>query len=335
MNVTECIQSAYHATWRPDAHWAWLDELRKLVELDQITFQFKCSETRRVRFIDHANLDQAHSIYVKKYYQIDPMQPKVQSISRLKLEKLDEVWSEIDKDSKYYKEHFSKLGFQHGIATTLDLAGLRTQLSLLRKKAKPFSHNELRAISEVLPHIESAARLYARNRRNILILDALKQAPFSISIVDNKGDVIFENKLARNASLDASAGNFGGDVWEDRREGLLPGFDTKDVSELPLALPAWSQSRKSQSNVLVGYLKSNAETPASAFRELWGLTERETYVCTELLTGKPTKEIAASLGIQTASVRAHIKSALSKTGTHSQVELLHKLRTKSWHRSAT
>ena len=53
-----------------------------------------------------------------------------------------------------------------------------------------------------------------------------------------------------------------------------------------------------------------------------GLTKREQEVVELLVRGTATSEIAASLGIAGSTVIQHIKSAMSKTGTHGRVELV-------------
>lgn len=55
------------------------------------------------------------------------------------------------------------------------------------------------------------------------------------------------------------------------------------------------------------------------------LTEREIHVTRETLQGKSNKQIAASLFITQHTVKAHLKSIFSKTGTKRRVELISKL----------
>ncbi len=54
----------------------------------------------------------------------------------------------------------------------------------------------------------------------------------------------------------------------------------------------------------------------------FGLTKREQEVVELLVRGTATSEIATSLGIAGSTVIQHIKSAMSKTGTHGRVELV-------------
>ncbi len=54
----------------------------------------------------------------------------------------------------------------------------------------------------------------------------------------------------------------------------------------------------------------------------FGLTKREQEVVELLVRGSATSAIATSLGIAGSTVIQHIKSAMSKTGTHGRVELV-------------
>ncbi|MHB8146149.1 MAG: response regulator transcription factor [Vulcanimicrobiaceae bacterium] len=54
----------------------------------------------------------------------------------------------------------------------------------------------------------------------------------------------------------------------------------------------------------------------------FGLTRREQEVVELLVRGAATSEISASLGVAISTVIQHIKSAMSKTGTHGRVELV-------------
>lgn len=62
--------------------------------------------------------------------------------------------------------------------------------------------------------------------------------------------------------------------------------------------------------------------PSEAFGTLYGFTPAETKVTMALLQGFSTADIADILGIAEGTVRTHIKSILSKTGTTRQAELV-------------
>jgi len=86
-------------------------------------------------------------------------------------------------------------------------------------------------------------------------------------------------------------------------------FDWEGVSENKVILVVTDSSRTKGS--LPEKLRKN-----------YGLTRAESRVAGMLLDGKTSNCIAAELAVQANSVRAHLKAIFSKTGTHSQVELL-------------
>jgi DNA-binding CsgD family transcriptional regulator len=57
-------------------------------------------------------------------------------------------------------------------------------------------------------------------------------------------------------------------------------------------------------------------------REMFGLTSAETRIATGLLRGLELRDIAAAHKVSEGTVRTQLKSVLSKTGTHRQVELV-------------
>jgi CRP/FNR family transcriptional regulator, cyclic AMP receptor protein len=69
-----------------------------------------------------------------------------------------------------------------------------------------------------------------------------------------------------------------------------------------------------------------AEEPLTAFRRRYSLTPAELAVVGQLAGGACPKQIAKSRGASVHTVRAQIRSAMEKTGTHFQLELLAKLR---------
>lgn len=60
-------------------------------------------------------------------------------------------------------------------------------------------------------------------------------------------------------------------------------------------------------------------------KQIFELTPRELNVTRETLKGKSTKQIADSLFITEHTVKAHLKSIFTKTGTKRRVELVSKL----------
>jgi DNA-binding CsgD family transcriptional regulator len=75
--------------------------------------------------------------------------------------------------------------------------------------------------------------------------------------------------------------------------------------------------------VLVLLRDPETTRPRAAFlRDAFGLTPAEAAVAAALCCGAPVSKIAAELGVGLSTVRTHLKSALLKTGTRRQAELV-------------
>lgn len=74
--------------------------------------------------------------------------------------------------------------------------------------------------------------------------------------------------------------------------------------------------------VVVAAQKLPLELSIAAQARKSGLTRREEQLVIEVLRGKSLSETADTLEIAVATVRTHLKSVFSKTGTHSQAQLV-------------
>jgi DNA-binding CsgD family transcriptional regulator len=64
---------------------------------------------------------------------------------------------------------------------------------------------------------------------------------------------------------------------------------------------------------------------SAALKTLFGLTNKESEVAAALALGQSLEEIAASLGVGLGTVRTHLKSCLTKTGTSRQAQLVSRI----------
>ncbi|MGZ5234400.1 MAG: helix-turn-helix transcriptional regulator [Burkholderiales bacterium] len=60
----------------------------------------------------------------------------------------------------------------------------------------------------------------------------------------------------------------------------------------------------------------------STLRELFGLTRTEAAITAALVEGYGLEQIAARFHVGLGTVRSHLKTILSKTGTHRQAQLV-------------
>lgn len=84
----------------------------------------------------------------------------------------------------------------------------------------------------------------------------------------------------------------------------------------------WDAVTDSKVVLLVTDSARSKEALTEKLRKDYGLTVAEARVVGLLRDGKTSRQIASELQVQGNCVRAHLKAAYAKTGTHSQVELL-------------
>jgi DNA-binding CsgD family transcriptional regulator len=66
----------------------------------------------------------------------------------------------------------------------------------------------------------------------------------------------------------------------------------------------------------------DAAPAQETLRELFGLTKTEAAITAELANGQSLEQIATRFAIGIGTVRSHVKTILSKTGTHRQAQLV-------------
>ena len=241
---------------------------------------------------------------------------------------------------------------QHGIATRLWVkSGLERDgtfvATLLRAKGRgAFEAAEERCIERLQPHLRQAMALHrtvemARRERGTVEagLDAL---PIGFILLDAGGRLLFGNKAAQRmfrarglrvldgrlsvsgAGMDArlhraiagAAGGKGGDSF------VIPGQadGRMRVRVLPLAGGILEAGRAAVA-VLVEGDGQGAVADADTLRAA-SLTPAEVALVVALVGGQTVGEHAAGVGRSVHTVRAQLRSALGKTGTHRQSELV-------------
>lgn len=218
------------------------------------------------------------------------------------------------------------------------------------KRAGAFADEELRILKTLLPHVQRALRLHALTSQLIAsaderaeMLDVLDSAVLAL---DASGNVLFANLPAR-ALMSRR------EIWLDRRqlrfdsseaniafqretagvhcEDLASGHRTFSVRTASGTLLRVAVSRLTRGHqlaptaartvVIIDVRQSAAHLTHEVARSA-GLTPGERRVVELITTGSTTADIADKLSISIHTVRAHIKSALFKTGAHSQADLI-------------
>jgi DNA-binding CsgD family transcriptional regulator len=279
-----------------------------------------------------------------------------------------ELWPEQEMvASTYYREFLQPRDWHFGMGCTY----LRTPfgvsvISMLRsKKEGPCLEPEITLLKALVPHLRRAALLHGeltslRTERAALV-GHLERYPQAFVLVDEVARVLFANATAKQIA-----------TWGEGIEivnGTLRTTSEREESRIRKAVMQCAQHPKDGSvcleiqrgarrtpfrlllmpiaNVTVMHVampqpavailildpESQVAPDPALLRELFSLTPAEARVTSMLAKGLRIEEVASQTNVSFATVRTHLRSALSKTATHSQGSLISLvLRTVPFHR---
>lgn len=228
-------------------------------------------------------------------------------------------------------------------------------LSIYRGKADPlFDESDAAKLRVLMPHLQQATALnfkLAGQERLLEIaqstVDLLSPALF---FADKQGQIVYTNHAA-----DKLLSCNDGIVLKERRLQAANSADTRGLHDLlgdekPAQGETGGMLRIARPSGKTTYLAIKANMPAEstgapdarrphqillihdpaedkplnldALRKLYGLTVAEADIAEALVKVGTPKEIALDLGISEHTVRSHLKSMFSKTGTQRQAELV-------------
>lgn len=225
------------------------------------------------------------------------------------------------------------------------------------KHAGAFGEEDVRLMNILVPHVTRAAHVH-REIRTLTVekehaLGALDQLRMGVILTNRCGQPLFFNRaaelmLAGNAGISifhdrlalatsaetvllyklifgASQSNHGAAARGDMRislpqnEGYLHCLVTPASSEL---CARWNIAAETDYVALFLAMPGALKLSPQRLAVLYGLTPAEARLAAKLATFKSMEQVAGSLGVAIATARSHLKSVFTKTGTHSQSELL-------------
>lgn len=260
------------------------------------------------------------------------------------------------RQTELYREVFSNIGLDHGIALNLTepdegLGGL----CLFRPRAEgPFDAAEAAALFGLGPHIircmRIVRRLQASGQTAFLACDALEQLQFAVFIVNASGWICYINPAGR-ALLNSRDGL---SVVQGRLEAL----EQDSQTELSNAIFAAAKLRRQRSAGVFGssvsikrksrppleivlaplapdraraqwpsgdlalLLSAGPDCPREGpLRAAFGLTPAEAHLCVLIAEGVGLKEAASRLEVSINTIKTHLQRVFEKTGTRRQAEL--------------
>ncbi len=217
-----------------------------------------------------------------------------------------------------------------------------------------FDQHDANKLNALIPHIQQALRLRQHlhsAQSNMLALDqALEAARLAIVALDHEARLLFANALAeailqadgplqvtagrvraRRATDDAELQHLikinsqqkpGGQQGGAMRVGQ-GGPTPLTLSFVPLRARAHELSTLAPATLLlIRSIHTPAETGAETLKQLFALTPSEARVAMALAQGHGLEDIATLTRTGLGTVRTHLKSAMAKTGTRRQSQLV-------------
>ena len=265
--------------------------------------------------------------------------------------------------SVFYSEFLRRYGLYHvaGCSLLSSYPGTMTSLGLHRPRPRPFEHQDLERFRLLTPHLKRAFEVHSRlaraERRELELTEALDRLRMGAVLLDTRGRILLANRAARQIEaqrdgLYLDAGGIRGatpTVTSRVREAVAAALEPVCLIDsrsgvvrmprpsgrrayrflvAPLSRHKGSPILGESEAVAIAFLSDpdrSIDARPELVEELLGVTPAEARVTLELAHGATTAEVASALGIQVNTVRAHLKSVFSKTGTRSQPQLLERL----------
>lgn len=170
--------------------------------------------------------------------------------------------------------------------------------------------------------------LFANHAAKALLFnaDAVSESGGVLRAADTNGDAALQHAV-REAAAAGNSLDCPSVVLLHRRAGHRP-YQLL-VSPLRRQFPQFVGARRPAVVVFITDPERTIMANENLLWKLFGLTRSESRVASLLLNGRSTSEVAAQLGVQENTVRAHLKAMFAKTDTRSQAELIRLLATSS------
>ena len=304
------------------------------------------------------------AFWLRLYAAEPPLFKVVQQHPGLKLSDLDvQLGEEELKNSKFYKEVMFPDGWRHSVGLIF-WEGVRftAHIGLCRAEQQGrFSDDEKQLLLEFHPYLDAAIRRVALIARQQLISTLLKEAlehpADGVTLMDSKGNVVFQNHAAsvicaiwlRGKGAAAENIRPGEDVAlpedvsraaKNLMDGFLADFHTKSLKRTnfeidiphPAGLPVSARARviapklrPVQPHVRIEFSRAPSAGGHNAGLPVYRLSEGEHRVALLVARGMRNQEVAAELGLSVNRVRAHLREVFSKLGVSHRGQIQQRL----------
>jgi DNA-binding CsgD family transcriptional regulator len=259
--------------------------------------------------------------------------------------------------SEYYNDCLRTLDVCHIMGgSVLDGSGTAALLSLMRPQSAPaFSHEEMRTLSVLMPHLKQAVALRTRLREVELVKEGLAAAldwiTLGVILISPALEILAANRSAREilAASDGLACTRGQLQVTDRTARDQLGMllragrgDARLPAGGPISVPRPSMRRnyalfvclappklaafvggnRRRFSIFIVAPETVPQPPCELLVRWFGLTPAEARLTMILLQGLTLKEAAEQLAVARNTVHSQLASVFSKTGTRRQSELV-------------
>ncbi|MDH5518524.1 MAG: alpha/beta fold hydrolase [Gammaproteobacteria bacterium] len=214
------------------------------------------------------------------------------------------------------------------------------------------SPSELGEVNDVLIEhfaraLKIAKRLIDIDEQHEVVFSVLDRLPIALVLVDKNSRLIESNALAdellkqgeglsqQSGCLRASSYNqekllkavrqmAKHDPATSRGQALVMNHEETQNSLMLFLAPVKNHGNEGKASVaiFIAHRKSQPLSLPGELSELYGLTEKELAVTSQLVRGLSVKEISEEASVSQHTVRSHVKSVMKKTQTSRQAELV-------------
>jgi DNA-binding CsgD family transcriptional regulator len=293
------------------------------------------------------------AFWLRLYAAEPPLFKLVQQHPGLKLSDLDvQLGEEELKRSRFYKEVMVPDGWRHSVALMFWEGGrFIAHIGLCRAEVQGrFTDEEKNFLLEFHPYLDAAIRrvaLIARQQQiSSLLKEALEHPADGVTLMDSKGNVVFQNHAAsvicamwrwgKGAAAESIRPGEEVELPEDvsgaakdLMEKFLADFHTKSLKRAnfekeilhPEGLSVSARARviapklrPVQPHVRIEFSRAPSAGGHDAGLPVYRLSQGEHRVALLVARGLRNQEVAAELGLSVNTVRAHLREIFSKLG---------------------
>jgi PAS domain-containing protein len=297
-------------------------------------------------------------LYIEQFAAIDPAPLFFSRLATGTASTSNRIFSQEERNAlPFFNEFFRPIGLTETLAG--NLFNDRGRFSLIGVQRgddrPPFDQDDIARMERLMPHITRALQLrrtFVRiEAKNLALQAAIDRLPAGLALLDAAGGALFVNatmealaKRADGLSLDRSGRPRLANLAARRRFDAL--FDNvskggaggalsvprisggRDYSLLVAPAPAslahlrWDKPGAAGALVLVHDPDSRSSAPVDVLEQALHLPKGAAKLTAALAADEDLKSFAEREGITIHTVRFHLRTALARTGTRNQAELV-------------